>query len=100
MPEIGPAPVLSLLVGVFHAGLYLLLRGSGGFHLPFTLLAAVLGAFAGQALGTRLGDPLRVGDFSLLWASLVAWLGIGLIVAASVLGPSRDGVQKGGSSGD
>ncbi len=28
MPDIGRAPVLALLVGVFHTGLYLLRRGS------------------------------------------------------------------------
>lgn len=87
MPEIGPAPVLAVLVGLFHTGLYLLLRGSAGLRLPFVALAAVLGAFAGQALALRLGDPLAIGDFGLLWASLLAWLGIVLIVAASVLAP-------------
>jgi hypothetical protein len=90
LPEIGPAPVLALLVGLFHTGLYLLLRGSAGLRLPFVALASVLGAFAGQQLGARLGDPLMVGDFGLVWSSLVAWIGIVLIVAASLLSPSRD----------
>ena len=89
MPEIGPAPVLALLVGLFHTGLYLFLRGSAGVRLPFVALAAVLGAFAGQALALRLGDPLPIGDFGLIWASLLAWLGIILVVAASLLSPSR-----------
>ena len=90
MPELGPAPVLATIVAVFHTGLYLLLRGSGGLRLPFVLLAALLGAYAGQALGSRVGDPLRIGDFALLWSSLLAWLGIGLIMAASLLAPARD----------
>jgi hypothetical protein len=90
VPDIGPAPVLAAIVGLFHTGLYLLLRGSAGLRLPFVLMAAVLGAYAGQALGSLLGDPLRLGDFGLLWASLCAWLGIGLIVAASMLAPSSD----------
>ncbi len=89
MPEIGPAPVLALLVGLFHTGVYLLLRGSAGLLLPFVAVASVLGAFAGQQLGARLGDPLMVGDFGLVWASLVAWVGIVLIVAAGALSPSR-----------
>jgi hypothetical protein len=89
VPEIGPAPVLALVVGAFHTGLYLLIRGSAGMHLPFALLAAVLGAYAGQALGGRLGDPLLIGDFGLAWASLLAWLGIGLIVAAGMLATAR-----------
>lgn len=92
MPEldIGPAPVLAVLVGLFHTGLYLLLRGSAGLHLPLVAVAAVLGAFGGQALGNRLGDPLPVGDFGLVWASVVSWLGILLIAATSLLAPSRD----------
>jgi hypothetical protein len=87
--DIGPAPVLALLVGLFHTGVYLLLRGSIELNLPFVLLAAVLGAYGGQAMGSRIGDPLLIGDFGLLWASLTAWLGIVLIVAASLLAPSR-----------
>lgn len=89
MPEIGPAPVLALIVGLFHTGLYLLIRGSAGVRLPFVFVAAVLGAFGGQAVGGRIGDPLLIGDFGLAWASTLAWLGIGIIVAASMLAPPR-----------
>jgi hypothetical protein len=92
---IGPAPILSLIVGAFHTGLYLLIRGSAGVRLPFVLVAAVVGAYGGQALGGRLGDPLLIGDFGLAWASALAWMGIGIIVAASMLAPTR-----GGSTGD
>ncbi len=90
MPELGPAPILALVVGVFHTGVYLLIRGTLGVQIPFILLAAVLGAFGGQALGSRIGDPLLVGDFGLVWASILAWTGIGIVVAAGVLAPSRD----------
>lgn len=83
MPEVGPTPVLAVLVGLFHTGLYLLVRGTGGLRLAFVALAAIVGAYAGQALGARLGDPLAIGDFGLLWASLLAWLGIVIIAAAS-----------------
>lgn len=91
MPEIsiGPAPVLALLVGAFHTCLYVLIRGTAGARVPFVLLAAVLGAYAGNAISARLGDPVRLGDFGLVWASAVAWLGIVLIAVASTLGPSR-----------
>jgi hypothetical protein len=89
--EIGPAPVLAVVVGLFHTGLYLLIRGSAGVRLPFVFGAAVIGAFGGQAVGGRVGDPLLVGDFGLVWASAFAWLGIGIIVAASMLAPSRGG---------
>ena len=89
VPEIGPAPVLSVLVGLFHTGIYLLIRGNAGLRLAFVGLAAILGAYAGQALGTRLGDPLSIGDFSLIYASLLAWVGILIILAANVVASAR-----------
>ena len=90
MPPIGPAPVLALLVGIFHTGIYLVLRGRFSVQLIFVALAAILGAFAGQALGSRLGDPLMIGDFGLLWSSIVAWIGIAIAAAAGMLAaPAR-----------
>lgn len=94
MPDLGPAPLLALLVGLFHTGLYLFVRGSAGIRLPFVAVAAVLGAFAGQAIAVRLGDPLPIGDFGLVWSSLLAWVGIVLIVAASVISPARGGEPR------
>jgi hypothetical protein len=89
VPEIAPAPVLSVLVGLFHTGIYLLIRGTAGLRLAFVGLAAILGAYAGQALGARLGDPLAIGDFGLVYASLLAWAGILIIVAATVMASTR-----------
>jgi hypothetical protein len=89
VPDIGPAPILSVLVGLFHTGIYLVIRGSAGLRVAFIGLAAILGAYAGQALGARLGDPLSIGDFGLLYASIFAWVGILIIVAASVLASTR-----------
>jgi hypothetical protein len=87
---IPPAPVLALLVGVFHTGLYVLIRGSAGGQLPLLVLAACLGAWAGDELGARLGlDLLRIGDFRLVAASLLAWVGIGMVAINAVLGPTR-----------
>lgn len=87
---IGPAPVLALLVGVFHTALFVLIRGSAGGQLPLLVLAAFLGAWAGDALGDRLGlDIFRIGDFHLLTASLVAWVGIGMVSLVAILGPTR-----------
>jgi hypothetical protein len=87
---IGPAPVLALLVGVFHTALYVLIRGSAGGRLPLLLAAAFVGAWAGDELGARLGiDLLRIGDFRLLAASAMAWLGIAIVAIVAVLGPTR-----------
>lgn len=87
---IGPAPILALLVGLFHTSLYVLVRGSAGGQLPLLLVAAVLGAWAGDAVGARLGiDILRIGDFRLLPASVLAWVGIVFVTIVAILGPTR-----------
>jgi hypothetical protein len=86
--EIGTAPVLALLVGGFHTALFTFLRGRGGAKLIVVFVAAALGAWAGDATGGRLGiDPIRLGDFHLLAASVMAWLGIGFVEALFVMGP-------------
>jgi hypothetical protein len=85
MPPIGPAPVLAVLVGLFHTGIYLIIRGRLGVQAVFVGLAAILGAFAGQALGVRLGDPLLIGDFGLVWSSALAWVGIVIAAAAGMV---------------
>ena len=86
---LGPAFVLSLLVGAFHTSVYVFVRGNLGWHLPGVLVAAVIGALAGQAIGARVGDVLSIGDYSLVWASALAWLGIGIAIVASGLATRR-----------
>ena len=91
---IGPAPILALLLGGFHTGLFMFLRGRGGAQMLVVLVAAVLGAWAGDAIGGRLGiDPIRLGDFHLIVASAVAWAGILFVEVLFILGPTetRDG---------
>ncbi|TMG24925.1 MAG: hypothetical protein E6H96_05265 [Chloroflexi bacterium] len=87
---IGPSLVLAALVGTFHTALFVFVRGSAGGQLPLLLVAAVLGAWAGDAVGGRLGlDLLRVGDFRLLSASLLAWVGLIAVAVIAILGPAR-----------
>ena len=91
----GPAPILAILVGLFHSALFVLIRGSAGGQLPLLILAASLGAWAGDALGGRLGiDLLRVGDFRLVAASMLAWVGIGIVAIVAILGPERRGKAR------
>ncbi len=86
---IGPALILGALVGIFHASLYVFIRGSAGGRLPVLLVASVLGAWAGDALAERLGlDLLVIGDFHLVGASIAAWIGIGIVSVLALLGPS------------
>ena len=91
--SIEPSLILAILVGIFHASLYVLIRGSVGGRLPIIVVAAILGAWAGDALGDRLGITfLSIGDFRLLAASGLAWIGIGVSSAVATLGPSKGGV--------
>lgn len=91
---ISPAIVLSVLVGVFWSGAYVLFRGSAGGRLPIVLLAAILGAWAGDALGQRLDlDVLVIGDFHLLAASIASCAGIAIVALLALLGPTRRGVS-------
>jgi hypothetical membrane protein len=88
--SVDPALILAILVGIFHASVYVLIRGSAGGRLPIIVIAAILGAWAGDALADRLDVTLvSIGDFRLLAASVVAWIGIGISSAVAILGPSR-----------
>jgi hypothetical protein len=99
MPLISPSLVLGVLVGLFWTWFAVLVTGVAGARLPFVIVLAILGAWAGDALGARLGiELLRIGDFRLLAASVGAWAGIGLVVLVSILGPTRT-AGPGGASG-
>lgn len=88
--SLDPAPVLAILLGIFHTALFVLVRGSTGGQLPLLLVAAVLGAWAGDALGDRIGlDVFAIGDFRTVPASVLAWVGIGFVAIVSILGPTR-----------
>lgn len=88
--SVDPSLILSVLVGIFHAALSVLIRGSAGGRLPAVVVAAMLGAWAGDALMDRLGlDVLTIGDYHLIGASVLAWVGIALVSIVSILGPTR-----------
>jgi hypothetical protein len=84
---IGPAPLLAALVGVANVALFVLLVGAARARVMLLVPAAILGAYAGQALALHLPDPLRIGDFGVLWATGFAWLGILVVVLVSQLAP-------------
>jgi uncharacterized membrane protein YdjX (TVP38/TMEM64 family) len=87
---IGPALVLSVIVGLFHVSAYVFIRGRAGARLPLLIVAAILGAWAGDTVGARLAiDPIRIGEFNLLSASFLAWLAIGLVAIVAVIVPER-----------
>jgi hypothetical protein len=87
---IGPALVLAVIVGLFHVSAYVFIRGRAGARLVLLVPAAVLGAWAGDTVGVRMAiDPIRIGEFNLVSASVVAWLAIGLVAILTVLVPPR-----------
>lgn len=88
--EVGPAVLLSVLLGTFHTALFVFIRGSAGGRLPLLFLAAAAGAAAGDWLGDRLGiDFITIGDYRVVAASVVSWAGILLVAVLSTLGPTR-----------
>ena len=92
---IEPALVLAVIVGLFHVSAYVFIRGRAGARVPLLVVAAVLGAWAGDTVGARMSiDPLRVGDFHMLSASLVAWLGMGLVAVLAMLVPERPAADQ------
>lgn len=87
---IGPAVVLAAILALFHVSAYVFIRGSAGSRLPWLLVGAFLGAWAGDALGGRLDvDPIRIGDFHVISASILAWVAIGLVAVLAILAPDR-----------
>ena len=89
--SIEPSLVLSVLVGIFHAAASVAIRGSAGGRLPALVAAAILGAWAGDAIFGRLGiDLVTLGDYNLVGASIVAWLGIAIVSVIAVLGPNPE----------
>jgi uncharacterized membrane protein YeaQ/YmgE (transglycosylase-associated protein family) len=88
--NLDPALILGALIGVFNAAVYVLIRGSAGGRLPLVVGAAILGAWAGNTLGDRLGLSMAsIGDFRLVAASVGAWLGIAVVSVVAVLGTSE-----------
>lgn len=86
-----PSLVLSVLVGIFHSALSVVIRGSAGGRLPLIVVAAILGAWAGDTLMDRLGiDVLTIGDYHLIGASVLAWVAIAIVSAVAVLGPATE----------
>jgi hypothetical protein len=84
-----PAPIFAILLGGFHAALFTFVRGRADPRHLLIFIAAILGAWAGDALGGRLGiDPIRIGDFHVLAASVVAWAGIGFVAIVMIMGPA------------
>ena len=87
---IGPAPFSPCSSGRFHTAPVPVPARPRRAASRLAFVAAALGAWAGDAIGGRLGiDPIRIGDFHVIAASVVAWAGIAFVRGAVHPGPVR-----------
>lgn len=92
---IGPALPLALLLGLVHTSIYVLIRGNAGGRLPLMYLAASFGSLIGAAIGERIGlDILTIGDFAVIPASIMAWVGIAIVAVLATLGPQSQKARR------
>jgi uncharacterized membrane protein YeaQ/YmgE (transglycosylase-associated protein family) len=88
--SVDPGIILGILTGIFNAALYVVIRGSAGGRLLLIVGAAILGAWAGDVIGDRLGlHGFSIGDFRLIAATVGSWLGIAFVSVIATLGPTR-----------
>jgi MFS superfamily sulfate permease-like transporter len=91
MAGVSPSLVLAILLGIFWASAAVFARATGASRTVFVLLASISGAWAGDAIGGRIGglfDLGRIGDFRPLPATIGAIAGIALVVVVAVLAPA------------
>lgn len=85
-----PWMVLTAFVAAINLMIFVALRGRWDRRLIVLLLASLAGTAAGNAIGARTGlELIRIGDFSLVAACLVAQLAMLATDLLAQLGPSR-----------
>jgi ABC-type transport system involved in cytochrome c biogenesis permease subunit len=87
-----PWLVLVAFISAINLAAFTALRGRWDRLLPALALAAVVGTVAGNAIGQRNGLELfRIGDFSVVAASVLAQLAMLAVSLLAHLGPSPPG---------
>lgn len=93
--------LLVAMVAAINLSAFIALRGRWGRMLPPLAVAAVMGTVAGNAIAQRTGlEIVRIGDFHLLAASVVAQLAMLAADLLGHLGPSRPAEPSDGSRRD
>ena len=85
-----PWMVLTVFVAAINLTIFIALRGRWDRRLAILALASLLGTATGNAIGARTGlELVRIGDFHLLAACLLAQLAMLATDLLAQLGPSR-----------
>lgn len=85
-----PWLVLTAFVAALNLLAFVWIRGRWGRIVGVLAVASVLGTIAGNAIGARVGlELLRLGEFQVLAASVVAQLAMLAVVLLAALGPRR-----------
>jgi hypothetical protein len=84
----GPWLVLVAFVAAINLFAFIAVRGRWGRLVPLLALASVIGTVAGNAVGSRTGlELLRIGDFHVVAASVLAQLAMLAVTLLSAIGP-------------
>jgi hypothetical protein len=90
-----PWLVLSAFTAALNLLAFIWIRNRWGRVVPLLALASLLGTVVGNAIGERLGlDLLRIGDFRVGAASVVAQLAMLAVVLLGAMGPVRVEIEE------
>jgi hypothetical protein len=95
-----PWAIWTLLIGLISLTLYVAIRGRWGREAPALLVAAVLGAAAGNFIAALLGvDLLVLGEYHVIGAAIGALLALTTTGAIATLLARPAGRRDGAGSG-
>lgn len=84
----GPWIVLVAFVAAINLFAFIAVRGRWGRLVPLLAAASLIGTIAGNAVGSRTGlELLRIGDFHVVAASVLAQLAMLAVTLLSAIGP-------------
>ena len=84
----GPWIVLAAFVAAINLFAFIAVRGRWGRIVPLLAVASLIGTVAGNAVGSRTGlELLRIGDFHVVAASVLAQLAMLAVTLLSAIGP-------------
>jgi hypothetical protein len=84
----GPWLVLVAFVAAINLLAFIAVRGRWGRLVPLLAAASVVGTIAGNAVGSRTGlELVRIGDFHVVAASVLAQLAMLAVTLLSAIGP-------------